>query len=96
MGVLARELAELGCQALFIDQVPHIGGNAYGELDVRGTLVQRYGLHIYSTPMASAFPCSRDWGSARSWFDECACWDLRQPGRFQCFLVDCDLVVPLA
>jgi UDP-galactopyranose mutase len=34
---------------LIIDRRPHVGGNAYDELDAAGVLVHRYGPHIFHT-----------------------------------------------
>ena len=36
--VCARELAEAGASVLVIDKRPHIGGNAYDEVDAHGVL----------------------------------------------------------
>ncbi|MGN2244814.1 UDP-galactopyranose mutase [Frateuria sp. GZRR33] len=47
--VMARELAEAGHRVHVIDKRPHIGGNAYDELDEHGLLVHRYGPHIFHT-----------------------------------------------
>ncbi|HEY9131805.1 MAG TPA: UDP-galactopyranose mutase [Dyella sp.] len=47
--VVARELADAGRSVLVIDKRPHIGGNAYDELDAQGILVHRYGPHIFHT-----------------------------------------------
>lgn len=47
--VVARELADAGRRVLVIDKRPHIGGNAYDELDAHGMLVHRYGPHIFHT-----------------------------------------------
>ncbi|MEA2731832.1 MAG: UDP-galactopyranose mutase [Acetobacteraceae bacterium] len=45
----ARELAEAGWQVDMIDQRPHIGGNAFDELDPNGIRVHRYGPHLFHT-----------------------------------------------
>ena len=50
---VARELADAGQRVLVIDQRPHIGGNAYDDLDEHGVLVHRYGPHIFHTNRAS-------------------------------------------
>ena len=48
--ILARELAERsGHRVLVIDRRDHIGGNAYDYADETGTLVHRYGPHIFHT-----------------------------------------------
>lgn len=47
--VMARELADAGHRVHVIDKRPHIGGNAYDELDEHGVLVHRYGPHIFHT-----------------------------------------------
>jgi UDP-galactopyranose mutase len=52
--VIARELAEVGCNITIIDQRGHIGGNCYDEL-VDGVLVHRYGPHILHTNNTKVF-----------------------------------------
>jgi UDP-galactopyranose mutase len=47
--VCARELADAGHQVLLVDKRPHIGGNAYDEVDAHGVLVHPYGPHIFHT-----------------------------------------------
>lgn len=47
--VVARELADAGKQVHVVDQRPHIGGNAYDEVDEHGVMVHRYGPHIFHT-----------------------------------------------
>ena len=47
--VVARELAEAGHSCRVIDQRPHIGGNAFDEVDANGILIHRYGPHIFHT-----------------------------------------------
>ena len=48
--VLAERLAsQLDQRVLLVDRRPHIGGNAYDELDGSGILVHRYGPHIFHT-----------------------------------------------
>jgi len=48
--VSARTLAEEhGLRVLVIDRRPHIGGNAYDQLDEHGILVHAYGPHIFHT-----------------------------------------------
>lgn len=47
--VVARELAEAGHRVQVIDRRPHIGGNAFDEMDEHGVLVHRYGPHIFHT-----------------------------------------------
>lgn len=45
----ARELAESGWKIDVIDQRPHIGGNAYDEVDATGVRVHKYGPHLFHT-----------------------------------------------
>lgn len=47
--VVARELADAGHLVHIVDRRPHIGGNAFDELDAHGVLVHRYGPHIFHT-----------------------------------------------
>lgn len=47
--VAARELADGGRIVHLIDRRPHLGGNAFDELDANGVLVHRYGPHIFHT-----------------------------------------------
>ena len=47
--VVARELAEQGCQVLVIDKRDHVGGNAHDRHDAHGVLVHPYGPHIFHT-----------------------------------------------
>ena len=47
--VVAERLAAAGRQVVVVDRRPHIGGNAYDELDDAGILVHRYGPHIFHT-----------------------------------------------
>lgn len=48
--VLAERLAAgLGKRVLLVDKRPHIGGNAYDELNAAGVLMHRYGPHIFHT-----------------------------------------------
>ncbi|SDW64864.1 UDP-galactopyranose mutase [Pseudomonas syringae] len=48
--VLAERLAAgLGKRVLLIDRRPHIGGNAYDQLDSAGVMVHQYGPHIFHT-----------------------------------------------
>ena len=53
--VCAERLASAGRRVLVVDRRPHIGGNAYDELDAAGVLVHRYGPHIFHTNAASVF-----------------------------------------
>ena len=55
--VMARELAEAGCEVLVIDRRPHLGGNAYDEVDPHGVLIHPYGPHIFHTNSLRVF----DW-----------------------------------
>jgi UDP-galactopyranose mutase len=48
--VLAERIAsQLGKRVLLIDRRPHIGGNAYDEINEAGVCVHRYGPHIFHT-----------------------------------------------
>jgi UDP-galactopyranose mutase len=47
--VIAERFASNGKSVLVIDKRPHIGGNAFDELDSSGVLVHRYGPHIFHT-----------------------------------------------
>ena len=47
--VCAERLASAGRRVLVVDRRPHIGGNAYDEIDAAGVLVHRYGPHIFHT-----------------------------------------------
>ncbi len=47
--VIAERFASSGKSVLVIDKRPHIGGNAFDELDSSGVLVHRYGPHIFHT-----------------------------------------------
>lgn len=48
--VIAERIAsQLGHRVLLIDRRPHIGGNAYEEIDQHGVLVHRHGPHIFHT-----------------------------------------------
>jgi UDP-galactopyranose mutase len=48
--VIAERLAsEQGARVLLIDRRPHVGGNAYDELDEAGILYHKYGPHIFHT-----------------------------------------------
>jgi UDP-galactopyranose mutase len=54
--VVAEQLASEGRQhVLVIDRRPHIGGNAFDELDAAGVLIHRYGPHIFHTNSATVF-----------------------------------------
>uniref|UniRef100_UPI0035C99AF0 UDP-galactopyranose mutase n=1 Tax=uncultured Sphingomonas sp. TaxID=158754 RepID=UPI0035C99AF0 len=54
--VLAERLAaDAGQRVLVVDRRPHIGGNAYDELDAAGVLIHRYGPHIFHTNSADVF-----------------------------------------
>ncbi len=46
---IARALADAGRKVYMIDRRPHIGGNAFDELDAHGLLIHRYGPHIFHT-----------------------------------------------
>ena len=48
--IMAERLAtQAGLRVLVIDRRPHIAGNAFDETDEHGTLVHRYGPHIFHT-----------------------------------------------
>jgi UDP-galactopyranose mutase len=53
--VCARELADQGWRVMLIDKRPHIGGNAYDEMDAHGVLVHPYGPHIFHTNSKRVF-----------------------------------------
>jgi len=54
--VLAERLSrELGKRVLLIDKRPHIGGNAYDEVNAEGILYHRYGPHIFHTNAEAIF-----------------------------------------
>ena len=53
--VIAERAASAGQRVLILDRRPHIGGNAYDELDDAGILVHRYGPHIFHTNSAEVF-----------------------------------------
>lgn len=47
--VSARMLADAGHKVEIIDKRPHIGGNAYDQIDSYGVLIHPYGPHIFHT-----------------------------------------------
>ncbi|MFN8620857.1 MAG: UDP-galactopyranose mutase [Chloroflexota bacterium] len=54
--VIAERLAaEAGQKVLVLDRRPHVGGNAYDELDEHGVLIHRYGPHIFHTNSLEIF-----------------------------------------
>lgn len=53
--VIAERAAAAGKRVLVLDRRPHIGGNAYDELDDAGILVHRYGPHIFHTNSMEVF-----------------------------------------
>lgn len=54
--VLAERLAnDAGKRVLLLERRPHIGGNAYDEVNADGLLVHRYGPHIFHTNSAEVF-----------------------------------------
>ena len=54
--VLAERLtSQLGKTVLLIDRRPHLGGNAYDEVNAAGHLIHRYGPHIFHTNSAEIF-----------------------------------------
>ena len=50
-----RIAAQLDKKVLLVEKRPHIGGNAYDELDEYGILVHRYGPHIFHTNSKEVF-----------------------------------------
>jgi UDP-galactopyranose mutase len=53
--VCAQRLANAGRTVLVIDRRPHIGGNAYDEMDAHGVLIHPYGPHIFHTNAKRVF-----------------------------------------
>ncbi len=53
--VCAERLAASGHRVAVVDRRPHIGGNAYDEIDGSGVLVHRYGPHIFHTNSEAVF-----------------------------------------
>ena len=54
--VLAERLASgMGKRVLLVDKRPHIGGNAYDEVNEDGLLVHPYGPHIFHTSSQKVF-----------------------------------------
>ena len=53
--VCARQLADAGKTVLLIDRRPHIGGNAYDQMDAHGVLIHPYGPHIFHTNSKRVF-----------------------------------------
>ena len=53
--VVAERLASAGREVVVIDKRPHIGGNAFDELDAHGVLIHRYGPHIFHTQSSRVF-----------------------------------------
>lgn len=49
---VAQQLAARGYRVWIVDRRPHIGGNAFDELDACGVRVHRYGPHIFHTNAA--------------------------------------------
>lgn len=52
---VAERLAFQGFEVVVVEKRPHIGGNAYDELDSYGVLIHRYGPHIFHTNEAAVF-----------------------------------------
>jgi UDP-galactopyranose mutase len=51
--VMAERFAsQLGKRVLVVERRPHVGGNAFDELDAAGILIHRYGPHIFHTNAA--------------------------------------------
>lgn len=54
--VMAERLArDGGKRVLVVDRRPHIGGNAFDQLDAAGILIHQYGPHIFHTNSAEIF-----------------------------------------
>lgn len=54
--VLAERLtSQLGKRVLLVDRRPHVGGNAYDQVDDGGILMHRYGPHIFHTNSEDVF-----------------------------------------
>jgi UDP-galactopyranose mutase len=53
--VAERLAADGGKRVLVVDRRPHIGGNAFDELNEAGLLVHRYGPHIFHTNSQAVF-----------------------------------------
>lgn len=53
--VVSERLASAGRQVHIVDRRPHIGGNAYDELDAYGVTIHRYGPHIFHTNSRRVF-----------------------------------------
>jgi UDP-galactopyranose mutase len=48
--VMAERLTnDLGQRVLVVDRRPHVGGNAFDEVDAHGVRIHRYGAHIFHT-----------------------------------------------
>jgi len=60
--VHARCLAEAGYHVDVIDKRPHIGGNAYDEVDANGVRVHRYGPHLFHTKNRAVADWLRQFG----------------------------------
>jgi UDP-galactopyranose mutase len=62
--VAAEQFASAGKNVLVMDKRPHIGGNAYDQLDSSGVLIHPYGPHIFhtnSTSIADYLSRFTDW-----------------------------------
>jgi UDP-galactopyranose mutase len=53
--VCAEQLSSAGKKVLLIDKRPHIGGNAYDQIDSNGILIHPYGPHIFHTNSKKVF-----------------------------------------
>jgi UDP-galactopyranose mutase len=53
--VVAERVAAAGRRVLVVERRPHIGGNAYDEVNADGVLVHRYGPHIFHTNAERVF-----------------------------------------
>ncbi|MGI4777724.1 MAG: UDP-galactopyranose mutase [Janthinobacterium lividum] len=61
--VLARELAEAGCQVDVFDTRHHVGGNCHTERDAQtGVMVHTYGPHIFHTSNEKVWDYIRRYG----------------------------------
>jgi UDP-galactopyranose mutase len=61
--VHARCLAEAGYRVDVIDKRPHIGGNAYDEVDANGVRVHCYGPHLFHTRNLAVADWLRQFGA---------------------------------
>jgi UDP-galactopyranose mutase len=62
-----RVASQLGQRVLVIDRRPHVAGNAYDSPDQAGTLVHRYGAHIFHTKSQTVWRYLSNFTSWRSY-----------------------------